>query len=263
MSLNQEFIHSKKINLIPDNNNAAEDEKLYSAADVHGFFGFLLAENEELRKQKKLIDEIQSDNIQLKDENANLRNTIVNQANDLTDCKDKLKQAQEYIKTIEKCKETGDPKPAFNYVYNIEGYGVNTSCKNIETIFDVLLNLANAKVNATEYLIPNASAIVPVYIVLTDSQKIKGTIYQYKGTLPDFCDAWNANVVSRIIDEERKKQLYCEYDSMKATLNKAPWKSIKPVFWRRSADEGHRSKKILYRGVNIKERIEHELKLSK
>lgn len=263
MSSNQEFIHSEKINLIPDNSNATEDENIYSVSDIHGFFGFLLAENAELRKQKELIDEIQSNNLILKDENTNLRNVIVDQAKELKDCKEKLKHAQEYIITIENCKNTGYLKPAFNYVYKIEDYGTNASCEDIETIYDVLLNLVDAKQNAIDYLFPNTSAIVPIYIVLTDSQNVKGTKYQYMGTLQDFCDAWNANVVQRISDEERKQQLFCKFGSLKATLYKAPWKNTSPGSWRRSANEGHRSKKILYRAANIKERLENKLGLSK
>lgn len=104
-------------------------------------------------------------------------------------------------------------------------------------------------------MINNASDIIPIFLVLTKDNKLENTKWQFLGTLKAFCDYWNTNIVPYIKDPERAKKLACEYSSIKATINKAPWKGTAPISWRRLASQATKKKKEYQRALNIKERI--------
>ena len=129
-----------------------------------------------------------------------------------------------------------------------------TSFTDFAKFFLNLQKLTDIKTAPDQYLINNASAVVPIYLLLTESKKIP-EIYRYKGTKSDFCREWNSNVASRIPDKDRSQALTIEYDSFKAECNRAPWKNSSPANWNRDkVDSKHKVK--LDRAVNTKKHLE-------
>lgn len=207
--------------------------------------GELINENNALRKE----------NEELKTERKEHVETITSQAVDIKTLKKELIQAQELLKTAEKCKATGDPRPMFKYEYDLSDFNDEAEIKDVDYIFDCLLYLVEFQTKPKNYLINNASDIIPIFLVLTKDNKLENTKWQFLGTLKAFCDYWNTNIVPYIKDPERAKKLACEYSSIKATINKAPWKGTDPISWRRLALEATKKKKEYQRAFNIKERI--------
>ena len=79
--------------------------------------------------------------------------------------------------------------------------------------------------------------------------------WEYKGDLTTFCKYWNINVVGNLKDETRKASLLCNYDSIKAELNRKPWKGCGPASWKISSADKN-SKTVIGRAVNIKVQME-------
>ena len=192
----------------------------------------------------------------LKSEQATDKETIVRQSNEITKLKQMLMHAQKLINTAEKCKETGDPRPMFNYEYDLGDHVMEACAKDIETFWDNNLQLTQIMMPNGSYLINNAAAVVPIYLVYTKSYNFEKTKWHFIGTIINFCYCWNKNVAARIEDKERAAKLTCNSKALTAELNKAPWKKIGPARWRTEANGGSKHKKKLNRAANIKERIE-------
>lgn len=210
-----------------------------------------------------LHEDLINENTILKKENAELKgtiqkqnSTIVDQANELYEYKKKLRHAQEIIRTYEECKRTGDPRPMFDYVYDMSDYEKEMETKDVETFWDNMLTIINISLPDGTYLVNCAAAVVPIYLVLTKGSNIVKSKWHYKGTMADFCTCWNKNIVPRIEDPERAKQLTINYDNFKKEANRAPWKNSIPASWRRILDEGDSNKKKLKRAINIKSQVE-------
>lgn len=210
-----------------------------------------------------ICGEVMDENIALKEKNEKLeseratdKETITRQANEITKLKNMLTHAQTLISTAEKCKETGDPRPMFNYEYDLSDHEMEASAKDIETFWDNNFQLTQIMMPDGTYLIDNAAAIVAVFLVYTKSLKLEKTKWHFIGTIINFCYCWNKNVVARIEDKERAAKLTCNSKALTAELNKAPWKKIGPARWRSEANGGSKHKKKLNRAANIKERIE-------
>lgn len=82
-------------------------------------------------------------------------------------------------------------------------------------------------------LIDNASAIAPLYIILSD----KHVAHRFIGNRDDFAYMWNRNVAARV-DNYRRPGLTCKQASLTATLNREPWKGAPPALWGRLSLEG-------------------------
>ena len=141
-----------------------------------------------------------------------------------------------------------------DFVYDVVHFDEYITIEQINNVFLNLQKLTDIKTAPDQYLINNASAVVPIYLLLTESKKIP-EIYRYKGTKSDFCREWNSNVASRIPDKDRSQALTIEYDSFKAECNRAPWKGSSPANWNRDkVDSKHKVK--LDRAVNTKKHLE-------
>lgn len=214
----------------------------------------LYNENIELaQRNRELEDELKTTT----ENNNELIQTCANQAREINALKEKLKHAQDVINTNENSKQANDSRAFFNkYEYDLMDFEEDVTTDDVDGLFNGLIELTNVKVD-DNYLIDCASAVIPVYIMLTKSQKILKTKNHFVGNLKSFCDYWNKNVVPNIIDEERANCLICNYDSIKSEINKAPWKNSVPSRWRTMALESQtRNKKPLSRAYNIKGRME-------
>lgn len=215
----------------------------------------LYNENIELAQRNRELE----DELKTKTENNNeLIQTCANQAREINVLKEKLKHAQDVINTNENSKQANDSRAFFNkYEYDLMDFEEDVTTDDVNGLFNGLIELTNVKVDNDNYLIDCASAVIPVYIMLTKSQKISNTKNHFVGNLKSFCWYWNKNVVSNIKDEERANCLICNYDSIKSEINKAPWKDTGPAKWRMMALESQtRNKKPLSRAYNIKGRME-------
>ena len=212
--------------------------------------------------KQMLCKEVDDENRALKEENEELRasnkdkdNTIVSQATQIMKLKEQLLHAHELIDTAEKCKATGDPRPMFKYEYDLSDFEESAGIKDIDYIFDSLLYLTEIMLKPGLHLINTASDIIPIYLVLTKDNKLEHTKWQFLGTLKVFCEYWNTNIVPNIKDPERRIALTCNYATIKAAINKAPWKDVSPASWRRLSYESTKRKKAYQLAFNIKERI--------
>ena len=145
-----------------------------------------------------------------------------------------------------------------HFEYDILHFGNGATPLLVDMLFRKLQELADTKIAPDQYLIDNASAVVPIYILLTQSPNIN-PIYRYKGHMSDFCKEWNSNVASRIADEERSKKLTCRYESFKSEYGRVPWTVTSPASWRTDIDS-RREKIKLERAYNTKVRVESLLK---
>lgn len=178
----------------------------------------------------------------------------------ILELKEKLTHAQELINAYEKSMQIGDPTPMFNYEYDLTDYSQDITCQQVNWLFDVLLSLCQTKLNASTDLIENQTSVLVIYLVLHDSMKLKNTLFEFKGTLTNFVDSWNANVVARIEDPNRRNLLTVNYSSVKSTLNKTPWKGTAQGSWRSlSNDTSNKHHKAYSRAYNIKARLESRL----
>ena len=206
--------------------------------------GELIDENNALKKEN---EELKA-NCQKKDE------TIVSQAEDINEYKKKLEQAQEIIKSLEKCYGSGYPPPMYKYEYNLCDFSEKANIEDIDYLFDCLLYLTEVMIKPEKYLINTISNIVALYQVLSRDENLVNTKYHFTGTLKNFCDYWNINIVPNIKDRERAEKLTFKYESVKTEINKTHWKNVGPGSWRRLAMEPSKKKKIYEQAFNIKER---------
>lgn len=214
-----------------------------------------LSPEDRLKEIAKLAyPELRTENEELRNENQKLKDVNSELTMELHECKKKLHEAQQQIKNSNMIHSTGS---GFMYEYDALDFAVNASAASINYLFDGLLYLTTIKTSTDEYLIDNASAVIPVYIMLNSSTNIAKTLYCYCGTLEDFCKYWNSNVVGRIKDEERAKLLTVNYNSIKTAINKQPWKDRQPGSWRSTFNNTNKHKKPLRRAINIKTQMEH------
>lgn len=218
-----------------------------------------LAQFEQLKNM--LCGELIDENNTLKKENEELKascqkkdKTIVSQAEDINEYKNKLKLAQEIINSLEKCNGSGTPLPMYKYEYNLCDFSESAEIKDIDYLFECLLYLTEVKIKPEKYLINTISNIVALYQVLSRDENLVKTKFHFTGTLKTFCDYWNTNIVPNIKDSERAEKLTCKYGSVKTEINKAHWKNVGPGSWRRLAMESTKKKKIYEQAFNIKER---------
>ena len=228
------------------------DNKYKKAVDVFGqmFYAELIKERDELKAN---YEEETEKNARLREENDKLHRLASTQALELQDCKDKIIQLQSLFNSqIE-----GEPtisNDVLHFEYDVVHFDEYITIDQINNVFLNLQKLTDIKTAPDQYLINNASAVVPIYLLLTESKKIP-EIYRYKGTKSDFCREWNSNVASRIPDKDRSQALTIEYDSFKAECNRAPWKGSSPANWNRDkVDSKHKVK--LDRAVNTKKHLE-------
>lgn len=125
----------------------------------------------------------------------------------------------------------------------------------VDSFFEKLIELTGLRYIDDSYIVDTGIAIVPIFKMLTESAKFKDTKWQYLGSLKNFCAYWNINVVGNLKDETRKESLLCNYDSIKAELNRKPWKGYGPASWKTST-AGKNDKKTIKRAINIKARME-------
>ena len=228
------------------------DNKYKKAVDAFGqmIYADLVKERDELRVE---LQEKNEENAHLKEENGKLHKLTSNQALELQDCKDKIIQLQNLFNSQMQGEVTVS-SDMLHFVYDVVHFDEYITVDQINTMFMNLQKMTEIMIAPDEYLINNASAVVPIYILLTKSTKIPA-IYRYKGTMSDFCKEWNSNVASRISDKERAKALTCEYSSFKAEYNRAPWKGSSPANWKRDmVDSKHKVK--MDRAVNTKKHLE-------
>lgn len=206
----------------------------------------------------KKIDELKEENAILKIKSNKydiLKSKYAEQAIELDECKRNLMKAQELIRVAEKCKESGDATPSYDFVYDLGDFDPDFSSNDIDTFFNNLFLLANKKAKYGEYLIKNSMAVVPIYIIYKQDASITNTKWAYRSDLKSFCEYWNINVADRMEDPERREALRCNYKTIKAELNKSPWKNVGPVSWRKLADGNARHKAKLNNAATIRAEV--------
>lgn len=217
-----------------------------------------------------LFPEVIEENNNLKEENRQQQEKIEN----LTDENSKLHRAlseqvllvQEYKDKLEKLQKVFDENSqegvminsdGLKFTYNITNFSEYIKIEQIDFLFLQLQKLVDIKIAPNKYLINNAAAVVPIYIILTSSSKIPET-FKYKGSMQDFCNEWNSNVVAYITDKERAKAITCNSESFEREHRKEPWRNTSPATWRK--DIIVKSNKLkLDRAINIKIHLENLL----
>lgn len=221
-----------------------------------------------------LFPEVIEENKNLKEENRQQQEKIEN----LTDENSKLHRAlseqvllvQKYKDKLEKLQRAFDENSqegvminsdGLKFTYDITNFNEYIKIDQIDFMFLQLQKLVDIKIEPNKYLLDCAAAVVPVYIVLSKRFTMSSTtpyIYSYGGSMRDFCNEWNVNVVAYIKDEERAKALTCVYESFKREHSKAPWSQTSPTTWRRDIINS-RNKTKLDRAINIKMYIDRLL----
>lgn len=210
----------------------------------------VIRERDEFRERLRLSEDNEG---RLSAENAKLRKIAIEKDLKISDYEKELEQKQSVIDAY-KSGNINLPAHEYDFVYDATNFAAGATADLIESFFLKLQSLAQAKTKQEEWLIDCAAAVIPVFIILTKGEKINKA-YRYTGTLKSFCSEWNANVASRIEDEERAKKLTCDYDSIKTQMSRAPYKGSSPALWQRMLNEG-KDKKVLKRAVNVKVRME-------
>ena len=207
----------------------------------------------ENKKLKELLEEKDEQIDSLSKENRRLRNATI----DLTLKNQKLQEdyneAQDIINTLRGRNESASGCGDYDFKYDATNFGL-AEAMAIDSIFLKLQSLAQKKDVYGNYYVDCASAIIPIFITITTDERIDRK-YRYKGSLKSFCKEWNCNVAAFIPDEKRSKELTCDYNSIKAIINKAPFKDSSIASWQRMFDEG-KNKTILLRAINIKVQME-------
>lgn len=142
------------------------------------------------------------------------------------------------------------------YKYDITNYGGNPSHLTVKIFWDGMRSLTNEITQSGEFLIKSQSDVAPVFIILTKSNKFRNSTWHWCGTLKDFCDSWNVNVIPRIDDNERAQKLICNPNTLSKVLNRTPWKNTEISKWKDAASEQPRYKKDFECALNIKDRFE-------
>lgn len=221
-----------------------------------------------------LFPEVIEENNNLKEENRQQQEKIEN----LTDENSKLHRAlleqvllvQKYKDKLEKLQRAFDENSqegvminsdGLKFTYDITNFNEYIKIDQIDFMFLQLQKLVDIKIEPNKYLLDCAAAVVPVYIVLSKRFTMSSTtpyIYSYGGSIRDFCNEWNVNVVAYIKDKERAEALTCDYESFKREHSKAPWSQTSPTTWRRDIINS-RNKTKLDRAINIKMYIDRLL----
>ena len=155
----------------------------------------------------------------------------------------------------EKQKSNTPKEKLYVLKYDVNDFQEGMSADDVDSFFEKLIELTGLRYIDDSYIVDTGIAIVPIFKMLTESAKFKDTKWQYLGSLKNFCAYWNINVVGNLKDETRKESLLCNYDSIKAELNRAPWKGYGPASWKTST-AGKNDKKTIKRAINIKARME-------
>lgn len=205
-----------------------------------------------LKENKELKEKLQ-EMAHVSEENRRLRDAIVDTSLLAHDYKIKYKQAQETISALREANVSASGCEDYDFVYDATNFGL-AEASVIGSIFLKLQGLAQKKDLRGYYLMDYSSAIIPIFIVLSQDERINKK-YRYKGTLESFCNEWNYNVAAKISDEERRQKLTCDYDDIRQIIRRAPFKESSPVSWQNLLDKG-RNKKILARAINIKVLLE-------
>lgn len=205
---------------------------------------------EEIQQQQEQIES-------LMEENGSLRNIVVDKELEIKRCKEKLEKLQKLFSENSQ-EEVTVITDGLDLVFDVTHFNEYIRIDQIHFLFLQLQKLVDIKIEPDKYLLDNASAVVPIYIVLTSSTNIPET-FRYKGSMRDFCNEWNSNVVAYIKDKERAKALTCDYENFKRENSKEPWTRTSPATWRRDIINS-RSKLKLNRAINIKLQLERLLK---
>ena len=155
----------------------------------------------------------------------------------------------------EKQKSNTPKEKLYVFKYDVNDFQEGMSADDVDSFFEKLIELTELRYIDDSYIVDTGIAIVPIFKMLTESAKFKDTKWQYLGSLKNFCDYWNINVVGNLKDETRKASLLCNYDSIKAELNRMPWKDYGTATWRISS-VAPRYKTAINRAINIKARME-------
>lgn len=143
----------------------------------------------------------------------------------------------------------------YEFRYDVTDFQEGVCADDVDSFFENLIQLTEVMNIDDSYIVDTGMAIVPVYKIITESVKFKDSNWHYLGSLKNFCNYWNINVVGNIKDETRKESLLCNYDSVKAELNRAPWKGYGPASWKMSSADKN-CKTAIKRAINIKVRME-------
>lgn len=143
----------------------------------------------------------------------------------------------------------------YAFKYDVTDFKEGLGADDVEYFFAKLIELTEI-MNADDcYIVDTGIAIVPIFKMITESAKFKGSNWEYKGDLTTFCKYWNINVVGNLKDETRKASLLCKYATINTELNRAPWKGYGPASWKMSS-VAPRYKTAINRAINIKVRME-------
>ena len=215
----------------------------------------LLPEIVEENNNLKVRNQEQQEQIDsLIDENDKLHRLVSTQALQIQEYKEKLEKLQKLFNE-ESQEGITVITDGLDFAFDVTHFNEYIRIDQIHFLFLQLQKLADIKIGPDKYLLDNASAIVPIFIFLTQST----SIYKYEGNMHDFCNEWNSNVAAYIKDKDRAKALTCDYENFKREHNKEPWNKTSPSTWRRDITNS-RNKLKLDRAINIKLQLEKLLK---
>lgn len=215
----------------------------------------LVDENKELRERIAQLEE-----------NANFKDLYTNKCVE----NDGLKEENKLLKKenrILKQQGNGVSPPKFQYNFDMTDFNEKMKIEDIERLMDILLELAEMP-QPRGYLVEDSMDVVPIYIILSEKDTFaKGKSQDDRNWgLAAFCNCWNNNVVPRISDEKRRKELYCDSIKIKNELSKAPWKDSASCSWYSlyhncgdANGQASKRKGKLRRAVNIQNRFEKAL----
>lgn len=143
----------------------------------------------------------------------------------------------------------------YEFRYDVTDFQEGVCADDVDSFFENLIQLTEVMNIDDSYIVDTGMAVVPIFKMVTESVKFKGTKWEYLGKMKAFCDYWNVNVVGNIKDETRKASLLCDYDVIKAEMNHAPWKGYGPASWKLSSTTP-KHKTAMKRALNIKARME-------
>lgn len=228
------------------------DNKYKKAVDAFGqmLYADLVRERDELKVENQEKDK---ENVRLREENDKLHRLTSNQALELQDCKDKIIQLQNLFNSQGHGEATVS-SDVLHFEFDAVHFDEYITIEQINSLFLNLQKLVEVKISPDQYLIDSAAAVIPIYIILTQSKKIN-PIYRYKGGMKDFCKEWNSNVASRITDKQRAQTLTCNYEAFRKEHGRAPWRDSSPAKWTRDFSDT-RNKKKMERAINTKMRLE-------
>ena len=143
----------------------------------------------------------------------------------------------------------------YEFRYDVTDFQEGVCADDVDSFFENLIQLTEVMNIDDSYIVDTGMAVVPIFKMVTESVKFKGTKWEYLGKMKAFCDYWNVNVVGNIKDETRKASLLCDYDVIKAEMNHAPWKGYGPASWKLSSTTP-KHKTAMKRALIIKARME-------